>query len=49
MNAADPIDADDVPGLCDHCGKEVDPQELPDCEPDDTGHCILCGLPRAVG
>lgn len=36
-------DEDEV-GLCDYCGKEVPLSEGNDCEPDDTGHCILCGL-----
>lgn len=35
--------------LCDHCGQEVEMAEHGDCGPDETGHCIRCGLPIGEG
>jgi hypothetical protein len=29
---------------CEHCGREVDMHDITDCDLDDTGHCILCGM-----
>ena len=28
--------------ICDYCGDVVEPGD--ECEPDETGHCVNCGL-----
>lgn len=29
---------------CPHCDDEIEPDEAPECQPDETGHCIRCGM-----
>ena len=29
--------------ICDHCAREVEEDEIADCEPDEFGYCMLCG------
>lgn len=35
---------DDDMTICDFCANEVAVEDADDCRPDDTGHCIMCGL-----
>lgn len=30
--------------ICDYCADEVTIEEADECVPDETGHCILCGI-----